>query len=147
MRRERTDRGDSRFNRAAQGSTMRVHLTKYDVISLRKQALESEEVGDDGELFAEEALGCFNEEELESMEEALDGASAEDFFIDVFAAWEGEDPDALIDVLMRMLGEFDIELTFDPPDDDEDEEEDDFDGDADWDDASESDAEHDAQRY
>lgn len=126
---------------------MRVHLTKYDVISLRKQAIESEEVGDDGELFAEEALGCFNEEELESMEEALDGASPEDFFMDVFAAWEGEDPDTLIDVLMRMMGEFDIELTFDAADDD-DEEEDDFDGDADWADESESesDEEH-AQRY
>lgn len=98
---------------------MRVHLTKYDIISLRQQAAESVELGDDGETFAEEALGCLGEEEIDAIE-TFGGMSAEEFLMQVYTTWEGGEPEMVIETLEMMLEEYDIEVTFE---DDVDEEE------------------------
>lgn len=100
---------------------MRIHLSKYDVLTLRKQVAESEELGDDGEFFAEEALGCFRDEEIDALEEAWDG-SAEDFFMEVFGTWLGAEPEAVVETLTTMLADLDIELTHDEPDEEDEEE-------------------------
>lgn len=96
---------------------MQLHLTYFDVEALRKQAEESSEIGDDGELFAEEAVGCLSDEELEAIEEAH-GGPADEFFMEVFATWEGGDPVAIIDTMVNLLGELDIDCSYDDEEDD-----------------------------
>lgn len=112
---------------------MQVHLSRLDIDILRQQAMESVDLDDDGESFAEEAVTRLGEEELEAIEESAD-APPEEFFVRVFAAWDQEDPDGIIDVLVSMLEEIDIELTYDEVDDDETDLDDDWDDDDDLDD-------------
>ena len=97
---------------------MRVHLTGYDVKALREQALISTELGDDGESFAEEALVCFGPDEIEAIEQQTE-QPAEDFMMEVFATWEGAEPDMILETLAATLEDLDIELTYDEPEEDE----------------------------
>ncbi len=117
-------------------SAVRVHLTKYDVATLRQQAAQSEELGDEGEIFSEEAIGCFEESEIDMLEE-LYGGSAEDLFMEVFSTWEGAEPELILETLTSALAELDVELTYEEDDDVVDEYEDD----ADWVDADEEEEE------
>ena len=81
---------------------MRVHLTKYDVVALRKQVAESEELADDGEFFAEEALGCFDDSEIDAIEE-LYGGAAEDLLMEVYGRWDGAEPSTIMDATTKVL--------------------------------------------
>lgn len=107
---------------------MHIHLTHYDIASLRKEAATSARLSDDGEAFAEEALGCFSEEQLDAIERSY-GGSAEEFFLQVYEAWDEEDPDDLVPVLIDALAEVDVELTFDDAEADED-----YEDEIDWED-------------
>lgn len=116
---------------------MRVHLTKYDVIALWQQVAESAELGDDGEFFAEEALGCFSDAEIDAIED-LYGGSAEDLLMEVYATWEGAEPEAILETLSAAFSELDIEVTYDEVDEDD---EDDFVSDGDWSDPADDEEE------
>ena len=105
---------------------MQIHLSRYDVAALVKGARTSIQLSDEGESFAEEALGCFEEDELEQIEDEY-GSPLEEFFVEIFEKWDDEEPSELPLLLMDTLAEFDIEMTYEEVDDEEDEWEDDFD--------------------
>lgn len=119
---------------------MQIHLSRIDVEVLRRQAVESFELDDGGESFAEEALTRLSEDDVLAIEEMSDGA-ADDFLIEVFTSWDGEEPSNIIETLGTMLEELDIELTYDQDDDDELE-----DSDA-WDDGDDDDDEEEDAHY
>lgn len=106
---------------------MQVHLSRFDIEILRQQALESIDVGDDGESFIEEAITRLEEDDLLVIEE-LGDVSPEAFFAEVFSAWDGSDPETIIETLSSMLEDLDIELTYDEDDEVDD---DDWDDDVD----------------
>lgn len=95
---------------------MNVHLSQYDVAALIKGARTSIQISDEGESFYEEALGCFEEDELETLENEY-GADLEDFFVDIFEKWDDDEAEELPLLLMDALAELDIEMTFDEPED------------------------------
>jgi len=109
---------------------MHIHLSKYDVISLRDQAEDSAQTDDEGEGFSEEAVACFSENELQVLEDRSE-LVAEEFMLEVFQSWDERDPITIIGVLADKLAEIDVELTFD-----DDLEEDSYESTDDWGDDS-----------
>ncbi len=106
---------------------MKIHLSRYDVVALVKGARTSIQLSDEGEAFAEEALGCFEEEELEHIEDEF-GSPLEEFFVEIFERWDEEEPSELPILLMDALADLDIEMTYEESDEEDDEEwEDDYD--------------------
>ena len=105
---------------------MKIHLSRYDVAALIKGARTSIQISDEGESFAEEALGCFEEDELEHIEDQY-GSPLEEFFVEIHEKWDEDEPVELPLLIMDALAELDIEMTYEEVDEDEDDWEDDFD--------------------
>ena len=101
---------------------MQIHLSKYDIILLRDKAVESFEAEDEGDAFAEEAIGCFEANDIETIESRA-GGSADNYMREIFESWDGVDPMELVEMLAENLVNIDIELTFDDVDGDDDENE------------------------
>ena len=97
---------------------MQIQISRSDLEILRQQALESVDLGDDGESFADEAIARFSEDDLLVIEE-LGDVEPHEFFADVFSAWERVGSEELLETLIWMLEDLDIELAYDAEDDGE----------------------------
>ncbi len=117
---------------------MHIHLSKYDVLLIRDSTLAGLEADDQGEAFCEEAIGCLEDNDIETIE-ARAGGSADEFMMEIFEMWDGGDPVELVELMSENLANLDIELTFDDIDADEDEEIDDDDDEWESDDVEEDD--------
>lgn len=91
---------------------MQLQLKRFDIEILQQQAVESWDLDDDGESFAEEAVSRLNESDIELIEDVAD-VEATQFFLSVFAAWDGGDPEDVTELLTGMLEDLDIELSYD----------------------------------
>lgn len=127
---------------------MLIHLNKNDVILICEHAVESFESEDEGESYTEEVVKHLEDADIDVIE-ARSGGSADEFFMEVFAQWDGADPADVLDLMAEALSNIDIEFThdeviFDDDDDDEDfDSDDDDDDDEDFDDLDDEDEDFD----
>lgn len=99
---------------------MHIHLTKYQVISIREQVLEAEDDDDAVDSFCEEVIGCLEDADIETIESRT-GADADEFMHEVYSNWDHGDPIELLDLLTESLSVIDIEFTFEDFDGEEEE--------------------------
>ncbi len=90
---------------------MHIHMTKYEVISIREQVLEAEDDEDAAEGFCEEVIGCLEDADIETIESRT-GGDADEFMHEVYADWDHGDPIELLDLLNEALSVIDIEFTY-----------------------------------
>ncbi|MEZ4459873.1 MAG: hypothetical protein R3E66_09115 [bacterium] len=81
----------------------------------------------------------FEEADIETIE-ARTGSSADEFFMEIFQAWDGIDSSDILDLMTEALSNIDVDLTYDEIEEDDDDdsfEDDDEDEDDDFDDDEE----------
>lgn len=97
---------------------MQIQLSRTDLEILRQQALESVDLGDDGESFADEAIARFADDDLLVIEE-LGDVDPHEFFAGVLQTWDRVGSEDLLETLIWMLEDLDIELAYDAEDEGE----------------------------
>lgn len=99
---------------------MHIHLSKYDVISIRDQVLEAEDDEDAVERFCEEVIGCLEDADIQTIESRT-GGDADEFMHEVYEQWDHGDPIELLDLLTDALSVIDVEFSFEDFDSSEEE--------------------------
>jgi hypothetical protein len=91
-----------------------IRVSAIDLLSLKAGARASNDVGDEGENFVEEAVGFLREEELETIALAY-GGLVEDFFLGVFSNWNGDEDSDIVELFSDELAQ--LNLVFEMEDD------------------------------
>ncbi|MBN2344191.1 MAG: hypothetical protein JXX29_18285 [Deltaproteobacteria bacterium] len=132
-----------------------IFINSHRTLALKEAITDSIDNGQYGSL-ADDIRDCFTEEQVDQIEEMLDSGDFDEVIDNVLSDWSGDSQEELLEELKEVLGESNIEVSFDddssePEDvvdfDDDDEEFDDDDEEFDDDDEDEEEAEEEEDDY
>jgi hypothetical protein len=105
---------------------LEIYIEPRRTLNLRQAVLEAIESGE-YETLQSDIRDCFNDDQIEEIEEVLESGDIDETIDDIITEWAGDDLDDLIEVIESYFAEASVQLYFEEDEDLVDETEDDLD--------------------